>query len=232
MPTQAGEPAWEYLAKGSVAMGEPEVATIDNSADLLLSLLSPRGVVDGSKLVKAGLHRLVMRQYFDAIRPEIKNMVGWRPLQEFVYAPHWRETTKEDTQQGEKRTAQWRRLLEEEGIASEMAIQIFDGEKMRQPAPDYRLFLLRDGRLLHYAGGFNAVVWEKPVLSYGEPLAVLDAMGDGYGSFGRSSAWYSFMIIMGAMNKALETAIRQRERMLDEQRTLHAQLVQLVQRIQ
>jgi hypothetical protein len=116
-------------------------------------------------------------------------------------------------------------------IADEKAIQIFDGEKMRPPAPDYRLFLLRDGRLLHYAGGFHADGWREPVVSCGHVLTVLEAMGDGYGSFGSSSRWLSFMIIMDSVNSALEAAIAHRQRTLDEQQALHAQLTQLVKRI-
>jgi hypothetical protein len=145
--------------------------------------------------------------------------------------PYWRDTTQEDGDKGKKRTAQWLKLLEEAGIADEKAIQIFDGEKMRPPAPDYRLFLLRDGRLLHYAGGFHADGWREPVVSCGHVLTVLEAMGDGYGSFGSSSRWLSFMIIMDSVNSALEAAIAHRQRTLDEQQALHAQLTQLVKRI-
>lgn len=213
-------------------MGEPEVATTDPLvASVLQSLLDPQGRVDGLALIKTGLHRTVLQQYFEAISPEIKNLPDWLPLREFSFSPSWRNVTREDERAGSKRTERWRQQLEEAGVADEEAILIFDGERMPAPAPDYRLFVLRDGRLLHYAGGHYVDDFRKRKISCGDPLAVLEAMGDGYDSFGLSSRQTSFMIIMDAMNRTLEKSVKHRRKLADDQSQLHEQLAGFVRRI-
>ena len=181
-----------------------------------------------SKILSLGT---VLQQYFEAISPEIKNLTGWRPLREFSFSPSWRNVTREDENAGAKRTERWRQQLEEAGVADEKAILIFDGEKPPAPAPNYRLFLLRDGRLVYYTNEPYVSSFREREISCGDPLTVLEAMGDGHSSFGLSSRQTSFMIIMDAMNRALEKSVEHRRKLVDDQSQLHKQLAGFVQRI-
>lgn len=149
----------------------------------------------------------MLQQYFEAISPEIKNLTGWRPLREFSSLPRGAASRARDEKAGAKRTRRWRQLLEEVGIADEKAILIFDGEKTPAPAPNYRLFLLRDGRLVYHTNEPYVSSFREREISCGDPLTVLEAMGDGHSSFGLSSRQTSFMIIMDAMNRALERSV-------------------------
>lgn len=212
-------------------MGEPEVATEDQSQTLLLQLLSPAGKVEGTELVKVGLHRLVLQQYYDAIQPEIKNLVGWKPLGEFQYPVPYREASSDDVKKARKVNDKWLKLLGEAGLEAERAIQLFDGEVLRMGAPDYRLYLLRDGRLLHYAGGFYGYEYHRHAITCGDPLVVLDAISGGGSATMFYPSYLGFVVIMRSLGEALETAIKQRQKALDEQRGLHSQLAQIIAHI-
>ena len=211
-------------------MGKPDATMTEQTTSLLLSLLSPAAQVKGGELIASGLHRLVLQQYFDSISPHIKDFVGWKALHEYTIAPYWRETSVDDVKTGKKLTAAWLGHLEELAIADEKAIQIYNGERLSMPAPDLQLFVLRDGRLLYCKAGFHSDSWKR-VPTVGSVLEVLDAMGNGYGGSMFSASQYSFLIIMRALNDALNTAIKDRERKLAEHQQLHEKLVQLTGRI-
>ena len=212
-------------------MGEPDsMTTEDVMRQLALGALGPRGAVSARTLRETGLHREFLQVHFNSLETEFKYLVGWKELREFKYVPDYRADSRE-RQRGETLTEAWLKLLDEHGIAGEYAIQIFDGELRPMPAPDYRLFLLRDGRLLYYAGGFHG--WRMGGFALGGVLKILDTLDRSYSesSCAGTPARQPFLIIMNARADALDRAIKDRESKVRKQRALEERLRQVIKQV-
>lgn len=165
------------------------------------------------------MHREFLQLHFQALQPEIKNLVGWKPLREFKYVAGPRDDI-EYHKRGKKLTETWLEKLDGYGIAEEQAVLIFDGEQRPMPALDYRLFVLRDGRMLYYAGGFHGFHYSS--FACGDVLDVLDVLDRAYsaGACGATPAKQPFIIIVQALANAFERAIKDREAKVRTQRAL------------
>ena len=212
-------------------MGQPVSTEIDPITQLALSALDPSGKVSANLLVESGMHREVLRQFFEAFQPELKNLVGWKELKEFGYSTaHWSNATTEDAQKAKTQTKGWLEKLEIQKLSTTHAVQIYDGETLPPPAKDYRLFILRDGRLLHYAGGlygdFDARV------TYGNLVSVLEIMDKRYAvpTWGSPSE-QPFIVIMKALSQALESAINSRKNTLKAQESLQENLQRVIKQV-
>lgn len=195
-------------------------------AGFLREALGPGGSISIRKLREAGLDRDILLQFFVRFKPAIADLVGWRKLSSFYYSGSYRPEYGEPIY-GERLTVRWQERLKAAELSDQMAIQIFDGEAERAPAPDYRLFLLRDGRLLHYAGGFYPQEY-TPAITCGDILDV-------YAALPRSNHVSSPMlvdpalIIMQALATAVMNAIKYREQKAKSQREFHSDLMQRIQ---
>lgn len=205
-------------------MGEPDSMTTDAVRRLALDALGPRGRVSAQNLREMGLHREFLQLHFQALQPEIKNLVGWKALGEYSFTPPWRDRSAEDLRRGTRLTDEWKGLLAEHGLADELAVRMYDGESRPAPAPDYRLFVLRDGRLLYYEGGFYARgVREK--FSCADALTVLDVLDKNYSNTSCSSvSRQPFLVIINSLADAFKAAIADRERKVAAQKALEARL--------
>lgn len=200
-------------------MGEPDsITTEDIMRQLALGALGPKGTVPTRILRETGLHREFLQSHFQSLQPEIKYLVGWKELREFGYRPPWRDYEIKDQRRGQELTKTWLEILNEHGIADELAVLIFDGELRQMPAPDYRLFVLRDGRMLYYAGGFHARALHK--FACGDVLGVLDTLDKSYSNSPHDLARQPFLIILQALADAFERAIKDREAKVRTQRAL------------
>jgi hypothetical protein len=210
-------------------MGQPASTPEEAIREIALAALNPNKVAVTPQLVReSGLHREMLQSIYDALEPEIKNLVGWKPLGEFVYFPDWREHSTEDEKKGEKLTKTWREYLssplQEMELSHLHAIIIFDGERLPVPAPDYRLFLLRDGRLLYYKGGFHAGWSPKPPVC-GDLMTILDTLEAVYPA--RPSSMYDtepFVLLAKLLSKTLEMAVKKREDRAAAQKKLHQRI--------
>lgn len=212
-------------------MGEPDsMTTEDVMRQLALGALGPKGVVSARTLRETGLHREFLKLHFQSLQSEIKNLVGWKELREFKYVPDYRADI-EQYRRGESLTGTWLEKLNGYGVAEQHAVLIFDGEQRPMPAPDYRLFVLRDGRMLYYAGGFHGFHYNS--FACGGVLDVLDVLDKAYsaGSCASSPARQPFIIILEALAKALETAIRDREAKVQKQRALQERLMYAIKQV-
>lgn len=209
-------------------MGEPDsMTTEDTMKRLALSALGPTGVVSARSLRETGLHREFLQLHLQSLQPEIKDLVGWKKLREFKYIPHYRAEATE-RKRGEKLTETWLEVLHEHEIADEHAVLIFDGELRPPPAPDYRLFVLRDGRMLYYAGGFYGSSWNG--FACGDILHVLDVLDKRYLA-SDSLARQPFILILQALADALARAIKDREAKVQKQRALEGRLRQVITQV-
>lgn len=214
-------------------MGEPNsMEELDPMTTLALSALSPSDNVSASLLRKSGLHRTVLQSCYDAFKPEIKNLVGWKSLREFGYKGNWTDDIV-SIEKAEELTATWRKVLQSQGLSDEMAVLVYDGEILPAPARDYRLFVLRDGRLLYYAGGFYATRLFRTISSpvCGDVLTVLTVLEDTYSSSSVTASEEPFVVLMRSFGKCLQDAIAERKRRIGDQEKLQAQIEQLVARV-
>lgn len=213
-------------------MGEPDsMTTEDVIRQLALGALGPRGTVPARTLRETGLHREFLQSHYQSIQSEIKYLVGWKPLREYRYTAHYRSDDME-RRKCRSLTENWLKVLDEHGVANEHAVQIFDGEMLRPPAPDYRLFVLRDGRLLYYAGGLYGNTFSK-YFACGDVLHVLEVLDKRYSAASCASLLVQqpFIVILEALAKALEVAINNRERKVQEQRALQARLTSALKQV-
>lgn len=213
-------------------MGEPDsMSTDDVMKQLALGALGPSGRVPARILRETGLHRELLQLHYQSLRPEIKYLVGWKPLREHSYTAHYRAEGSE-RRRAATLTETWLKALDEHELADEHAVQIFDGEQRPMPAPDYRLFVLRDGRMLYYAGGLYGSTWGD-CFACGDVLHVLDVLDKRYSaaSCATTLARQPFLVILEALAKALEVAIRNRERKVQEQRALQERLTALIKQV-
>lgn len=213
-------------------MGEPNSTDLDVMTAVALGALSPSGKVSASLLRKSGFHRTILQSCYDAFKPEIKNLVGWKPLREFGYNGSWTDEIV-SIEKGEELTATWRKVLQSQSLGDEMAVLVYDGEILPRPARDYRLFVLRDGRLLYYAGGFHAARLFRTISSpvCGDVLTVLTVLDDTYSSSSVTTSEEPFVVLMRSFGKCLQDAIAERKRRIGDQEKLQAQIEQLVARV-
>lgn len=205
-------------------MGEPDSMTTDAMRQLALAALGPRGRVSAQNLREMGLHREFLQLHFQALQPEIKNLVGWKALGEYSFTPPWRDRSAEDLRWGTKLTDTWKALLVEHGLTDELAVQMYDGEYRPPPALDYRLFALRDGRLLYYNGGFYARHGRNN-FSCGDVSTVLDVLDRNYSNASCSSvSRQPFLVIINSLADAFQRAITDRERKITAQKALEERL--------
>lgn len=212
-------------------MGEPNSDQIGLVMQVALGALGPNGKVPARTLRDTGLHREIVRRHMAALSPEIKYLVGWKPLEEYDYPKSWYDSTIEDMKLGKKLTGKWYEALEAQGLSFEKAVMIYDGEQERPPAPDYRLFILRDGRLLYYNGGFHGS--RRPSLVCGEPMSVLDYLDQAHpgSDYSEPSVVMPFVILLKALEKAFGSAIRDRESKVNHQKALQASLQRAIHQI-
>lgn len=212
-------------------MGEPDSMTTDAVRQLALTALGPRGRVSAQNLREMGLHREFLQLHFQALQPEIKNLVGWKALGEYSYVPPWRDCSREDLRRGTELSDKWRSLLVEHDLTDELAVQMYDGEIRQTPAPDYRLFVLRDARLLYYEGGFHARRWLDN-FSCGDVLTVLDVLDRNYSNAScLSVSRQPFLIVINSLADAFKRAITDRERKIAAQKTLEARLREAIHQV-
>jgi|GEM_PF-6690892 len=204
-------------------MGQPASTPEDAIREIALAALNPNKPRITPQLVReSGLHREMLQSIYDALEPEIKNLMGWKPLEEFVHFPSWRNHSTEDEKRGAKLTETWREYLTELELRDLHAILIFDGETLPHPAPDYRLFLLRDGRLLYYAGGFHAG-WRAGYPVCGDLMIVLDTLEATYparSTFDKEP----FVHLAQLLSGTLGMAVKKREDKAAAQKKLHLRI--------
>lgn len=209
-------------------MGKPNAAEMEILSTIVIAALNPNGKVKAAALRESGLHKAVLQSCYDALKPEIGNLVGWKPLRDYGYSGYRKDSKAEA---GEL-TAKWHTQLMSQNLGDEMAILIYDGETLPPPARDYRLFLLRDGRLLYYYGGFYANRWHtsgSPAIC-GDVLEVLQALDRTirpWPSLGEEP----FVVMMKAFSTCLKAAIDKRRRFIDEQEKLNGRIEQLLSRL-
>ncbi len=207
-------------------MGEPDSTEIDQMKRLALSALGPKRAVSASLLRETGMHREVLLQFFGALRQEIGDLVGWTPLRDVVYSARWGR--RDVLYKAPKLTNSWLEKLNALDLGDQRAIMLYDGERESLPAHDYRLFLLRDGRLLHYAGGFLAGNFISEAIVCDDILTVLDELEKRY-TCGFPGSWQDsrvnpFIVMMSALIGAVDRAILHRERKVKEQKKLQERL--------
>ena len=211
-------------------MGEPDSMSIDAVKELALTALDPKGIVSAQNLREMGLHRAFVQRYFSAIQPEIKHLVGWKGLEEYNYVAYWQNHSVADRTRAAALSETWWDTLAENGLMGQRAVRIYDGEMLRPPAPDYRLFVLRDARLLYYEGGFHARKRNKFVC--GDVTEVLDVLDGNYsnGTF-ESVTRQPFLIITNSLADALKNAIADRERKAKTQKALEVRLRAAIEQV-
>lgn len=206
-------------------MGEPDSNRMDMVTRVAIGALGPDAKVPAKLLRETGLHREMIREHFAALAPEIKYLVGWKQLRDYDYPTRWYDSTEEDRRNGEKMNGRWQSELESSNLGHEMAVLIYDGGYEGPSAPKYRLFLLRDGRLLHYHTGIpNPARME---FLCGDVMSVLDGLDESYSSnlYGHSLAKdMPFVILLKSFNKALGAAIADREAKVATQKSLQDRL--------
>ena len=217
-----------YFERKVADMGEPDSTQSDLIREIALAALHPNKQVSSLMLRKSGLHREVLRGVFQAFKPEIKNLTGWAKLNTFHYRPYWRNPDMSDIDRGEKLTGKWCEELKKLELSDEQAVLLYDGEALRPPAHDYRLFLLRDMRLLYYAGGFHANFVLKPPVC-GSVLDVLDALEALY-SPETGGLWREepFVVMMSSFDKALETSVQASQRKATDQAALSGRMKETI----
>lgn len=215
-------------------MSQPQGAPDGDITALVRAALSP-GLhqISIKELRRTGLHREMLAAFYDAFQPEIQNLTGWNPLASFEYSTrNWSHATTEDVRRSDVLTSKWRQELDTLGLSHAPAILMFDGEVKPPPAPDYRLFLLQDGRIMYYEGGFHARRYqlEPPICS--DALTVLDAVDKRYPRPYFSSADTTpFVIMMRALAGTLETAINHHKKQVAARESLLGHLQATVQRL-
>lgn len=211
-------------------MGEPDSKEIDPMAKVALAALGPSGRVPVQILLDTKLHREIVRQHVEGLEDEIKNLVGWRPLSDYGYPTSWYDSTLADERQGKELNVKWQAALEADSLSEEKAILLFDGETMRAPTPDYRLYILRDGRWLFYNGGFHGRSPREIVCD--DALTVLDYLDNNYRwSTYSGVATASFIIMLSALHKVLGYAISDRKEKIDAQRALQKNLQRAIDQV-
>ena len=204
-------------------MGQPASTPEEAIREIALAALNPNKAAVTPQLVRlSGLHREMLQSIYDALKYEIKDLVGWKRLGEFDYTPYWRDRSNDDLKQGEELTKRWRAHLTELKLRDLHAILIFDGEELAAPTPDYRLFLLRDGRLLYYKGGFHAG-WSAGPPVCGSLMVVLEKLEELY------PARYAhdkepFVLLSQLLSKKLGEATQRREKQAAKQGKLHQRI--------
>lgn len=204
-------------------MGQPASTPEEAIREIALAALHPNKSITPALVRQSGLHREMLQGIFDALEPEIKNLVGWKELREFNYHPAWREYTTDDRKKGEKLTQEWGQKLRAAGLSKVHAIEIFDGERLSAPEPDYRLFLLRDGRLLHYAGGHYARSYDNAPITCGDVLTVMEALEERY-PVRSSHDKEAFERLAELLTKALADAVTSRVKLATEQQALQERI--------
>lgn len=213
-------------------MGEPDSMSTEKAMrQLALSVLGPSGVVPARTLRETGLHREFLWLHFQSIQPEIKNLVGWKPLREFGYTAHYRADSSERGRNATL-TEMWLKVVDELGVADEHAVMIYDGEQRPRPAPDYRLFQLRDGRMMYYAGGLYGRAFGDYYLC-GDILEVLDLLDKKHSaaSCATQTSRQPFLIIVQALADVFAKAIRDRESKVERQKALLGRLNYAIQQV-
>lgn len=220
-------------------MGEPDSTTdVEVLAQIALAALGPKGKVPAKLLRETGLHREVLRRYMASLQPEIKYLVGWKMLEEYDYPKTWRDSSESDRKKGKQCTGRWYAALEAAELSFEHAVLIYDGELQSMPEPDYRLFVLRDGRLLYYNGGHysrhSPLFPDRSGIVCGDAVEVLDHLDrvhPGYDGGSISVNTTPLLIIMKALDRALGIAIDDRERKVDAQKALRETLQRVIRQV-
>lgn len=202
-------------------------------SSLMVAALGPQPhqipIVD---LRRSGLHADIVAAYFEAFLQQLDGDMDWRPLCDFGYSIRgWRDPSPDHVDRAPQLTATWRNWIENLGISEVLAIQLYDGETRQQPAPDFRLYLLQDGRLVHYAGGFyGRAPSGTPIL--GDIRSVLADLDERYArhSFAVAAA-EPFIILLTSFADVLKTVIERARRKLAEQEALTAQLAAAMMRL-
>lgn len=197
-------------------MGKPDDSTeLEMLREVASALLHPTKGVPVAPLRNSGLHRVMVANGFESLTPEIKDLAGWKSLQEYSYKMPV-NADREIFEEGEKATARWLEKLREANLSDHMAILLYDGDRTGPvSARRYRLYLLRDGRVLYYEGGINTLSL-RPKIVCGGVLDVLDALDASHERWRRASD-QPFLIMLSAFSRALENAMSNRERKLKAQ---------------
>lgn len=205
----------------------------DHFGSLIVAALGPQARrIPIVELRRSGLHADIVAEYFEAFLRQLDGDMGWRPLREFDYSIRSRRNPSPDhVDRAPRLTATWRDWIENLGISEAPAIQLYDGETKQQPAPDFRLYLLKDGRLLHYEGGFyGRAPSGTPIL--GDVRSVLAGLDKRYArhSFTTAAA-EPFVILLTSFADVLKTVIERARRRLAEQEAIIAQLTATMARL-
>lgn len=209
----------------------------DLAIESILAAFDSNGKVPLAALRKSGLHRIVVKNCYDMFTPEIKNLVGWKRLKEFEYTPFWRYVDHLDVKNSKALTSQWLAKLEMQHLSDEYAVLLYDGELELAPAHYYRLFVLQDGRLLWYEGGFYArsIDNREYELVCGDVITVLSALDERYpnrGYYASISAYREpFVNLLRSFIRALEGAIAYRKSEIAKQEALNERIVSMLDRL-
>lgn len=207
--------------------------------EIALSALHPNGGVSTHTLERSGLHLDVFDNFMQVFTPQISQLVGWKPLDSFGYAENFRQRATDMYREYHRLDMTWEGQLSEHHVKATLAIRLFDGEHedRRRSAPPYRLYLLKSGSMLYYAGGEHAqkvpcpfqVIQLEPRLMV-EMLATVKDSGDPFLSFGAEYD-HSFLFVMRLLTNALQRSVQQRKRVVENQQALHDRLSTFIQRV-
>ena len=209
-----------FFQRKVAAMGEPDSTTQDKIKEIALAVMLGRRIY-ASALRESGLHVDFLLQSYEALKPEIQYLTGWQKLARYSYKPYWHNSTTDDTAQAKRFSSAWIDHLGKLELSTEQAVLLYDGESKRAPAPNYRVYLLRDGRLLFYEGGFHASSRKPPVC--GDVLEVLSVMES------LSSSWVNrneqpYIILVEGFAKLLGDAIIWRKQQIQNQEALQTRM--------
>jgi len=213
-------------------MGQPEVLeNVDLTTVIAQALLDPAGTVTMQQLYESGLHVGMVQTCFAVLQPSIGDLTGWKELSQYEYSKTGYLYELDDIKRAQAANERWELFLRSNGLDHTMATLIYNGEARPAPAPDYRLYLLRNGRILVFLAGFHAGSHrrgDKNDGMVGSVEEVLAHLGEGEH---RSLETEPFVIMVKAFSDALQTAIVHREKVLAEQRIAKDRLDKLIARV-
>lgn len=210
-------------------MGEPVSTTEEMVREVASAMFHPTKGVPVELLRDSGLHRDMMVQSYALLSPEIKNLTGWKMLSEYDHLQHGNPPL-DVMKKGQRETTLWLERLSEANLSECQAILMYNGEHTAPPAKDYRLFLLRDGQILYYAGGIYSHS-VRPEFLCGSALEVLAALDKKYPNHRFLAGEQPFLVMVRAFSTVLRRAIASREQKLADQKKIQAAIDQLVSKV-